>query len=203
MTTVIFGNHTAVRARREDRDRIRAFYRDVLGCTLMREFDDKDDFRMGDAFHLTFVYASGGGAVDQGVSYAPARSSNVMQAQCTYENVHADESPISGAANEPAISRGTRRRRFDGEISGEGTAEILVARGTADRLGYVATERFVGSVQGKSGTFLLQHGSAIDRGELTPFGYIVPGTGTGELAGIRGEVRMTTDTLMLTYDFER
>ena len=70
MTTVIFGNHTALRARREDRDRIRAFYRDVLGCTLMREFDDKDDFRMGDAFHLSFLYGSGRGvAVDQGVSY--------------------------------------------------------------------------------------------------------------------------------------
>ncbi|HEX6533513.1 MAG TPA: VOC family protein [Gemmatimonadaceae bacterium] len=71
MATVIFGNHTAVRARREDRDRIRAFYRDVLGCTLMREFDDKDDFRMGDAFYFTFLYSSGRGvAVDQGVSYA-------------------------------------------------------------------------------------------------------------------------------------
>lgn len=126
-----------------------------------------------------------------------------MQATSTYENVHADESPMSGAANEATVSRGTRRRRFDGEMSGEGTADVLIARGTSDRLGYVATERFVGSVRGKSGTFLFQHGAAIDRGVLTPFGYIVPGTGTGELTGIRGEVRIETDTLTLTYDFER
>jgi uncharacterized protein DUF3224 len=127
-----------------------------------------------------------------------------MQATSTYENVHADESPLSGAAYEATVSRGTRRRRLDGEISGEGTADVLIARGTAeDRLGYVATERFVGSVLGKSGTFLFQHGAMIDRGVLTPFGYIVPGTGTGELMGIRGEVRVATDTLTLTYDFER
>lgn len=72
-TTVSFGNHAAVRARREDRDRIRAFYRDVLGCTLMREFDDKDDIRMGDGFYIAFLYESGRGVdVDKGVSYAAA-----------------------------------------------------------------------------------------------------------------------------------
>lgn len=127
-----------------------------------------------------------------------------MQATARYENIHADESPISGAASEATVSRGTRRRRLDGEMSGEGTADILIARGTAeDRLGYVATERFVGSVQGKPGTFLFQHGAMIDRGVLTPFGYIVPCTGTGQLTGIRGEVRVGPDTLTLTYDFER
>lgn len=128
----------------------------------------------------------------------------MIQATATYENVHADESPISGAASQSTVSRGTRRRRFEGEVSGEGAADILIARGTAeDRLGYVATERFAGSVLDKPGTFLFQHGAMIDRGVLTPFGYIVPGTGTGELTGIRGEVRVGPDTLTLTYDFER
>ncbi len=126
-----------------------------------------------------------------------------MQATSTYETLHADESPLSGAADEATVLRGTRRRRFAGDIAGEGTADILIAQGTPERVGYVATERFTGSVAGRSGTFLFQHGAAIDRGDLTPFGYIVPGTGTGELAGIRGEVRMGTDTLTLSYDFER
>ena len=73
MATVIFGNYTAVRVSQAERDRIRAFYRDVLGCTLMREFDDKDDFRMGGEFYFAFLYESGRGvAVDEGVSYAAA-----------------------------------------------------------------------------------------------------------------------------------
>lgn len=71
MTRVLFSNHTAVRAPRSERERIRTFYRDVLGCTLMREFDDKDDFRIGDDFYLAFLYAAGSAAeVGKGVTYA-------------------------------------------------------------------------------------------------------------------------------------
>ncbi|HKV52797.1 MAG TPA: DUF3224 domain-containing protein [Gemmatimonadaceae bacterium] len=126
-----------------------------------------------------------------------------MQVIARYENVEADESPLSGAPNEANVSRGTRRRRFDGEISGQGTADVLIARGADDRFGYVATERFVGTVMGKPGTFLFQHGAKMDRGTLQQFGYIVPGTGTGELEGIRGDVRVDMETLTLTCDFER
>lgn len=61
MTKVIFGNHTALRVRRSERDRIRAFYRDVLGCQMMRELDDKDDFRMTEGFFIAFLYDSGDG----------------------------------------------------------------------------------------------------------------------------------------------
>lgn len=71
MTQVIFGNHAAVRVRSEDRDRIRKFYSEALGCALTRALDDKDDFRMGEAFHLSFLYTSGRGIpADQGVTYA-------------------------------------------------------------------------------------------------------------------------------------
>jgi catechol 2,3-dioxygenase-like lactoylglutathione lyase family enzyme len=71
MATVLFSNHSAVRVRRTERDSIRSFYRDLLGCTLMREFDDKDDFRLGDDFYIAFLYGSGDGrAPDKGVTYA-------------------------------------------------------------------------------------------------------------------------------------
>jgi len=71
MAKVIFGNHSALRVRRTERDRIRKFYRDVLGCQIMREFDDKDDFRMGDGFYIGFLYESGDGReADKGVTYA-------------------------------------------------------------------------------------------------------------------------------------
>lgn len=36
MAKVIFGNHSAVIVPRRDRDRIRKFYRDVLGCKIIR-----------------------------------------------------------------------------------------------------------------------------------------------------------------------
>ena len=57
MAKVTFGNHSALRVRRAERERIQSFYRDVLGCQLTRSFGDKDDFRIGDDFHIAFIYA--------------------------------------------------------------------------------------------------------------------------------------------------
>jgi len=65
MAKVIFGNHSAVRAPRTERDRIRRFYRDVLDCKITRESDQKDDFRMGDNFYITFLYEDEGVALDE------------------------------------------------------------------------------------------------------------------------------------------
>jgi catechol 2,3-dioxygenase-like lactoylglutathione lyase family enzyme len=54
MAHVILGNHSAIVLPRTEQDRIRRFYRDVLGCEIIRETDQKDDFRMGDNFYIGF-----------------------------------------------------------------------------------------------------------------------------------------------------
>jgi catechol 2,3-dioxygenase-like lactoylglutathione lyase family enzyme len=65
MTKVIFGNHSAVRVSRAEKDRIREFYRDILGGKITREGDHKDDFCLGDNFYLTFLYENEGVALDE------------------------------------------------------------------------------------------------------------------------------------------
>jgi catechol 2,3-dioxygenase-like lactoylglutathione lyase family enzyme len=65
MAKVIFGNHSAVRVSRAEKDRIRQFYRDVLGCEIIREGDQKDDFRMGGDFYIAFLYENEGVALDE------------------------------------------------------------------------------------------------------------------------------------------
>jgi catechol 2,3-dioxygenase-like lactoylglutathione lyase family enzyme len=65
MAKVAFGNHSAVRAPRAERDRIRRFYRDVLGCEITRAGDRKDDFRLGDGFYFAFLYEDEGAALDE------------------------------------------------------------------------------------------------------------------------------------------
>jgi catechol 2,3-dioxygenase-like lactoylglutathione lyase family enzyme len=65
MAKVIFGNHSAVRVPRSEKDRIREFYRDVLGCKITREGDQKDDVRMGDDFYIAFLYENDGVALDE------------------------------------------------------------------------------------------------------------------------------------------
>jgi catechol 2,3-dioxygenase-like lactoylglutathione lyase family enzyme len=65
MAKVVFGNHSAVRVPRAEKDRIREFYRDILGCEIMREGDQKDDFRMGGNFYIAFLYENEGAALDE------------------------------------------------------------------------------------------------------------------------------------------
>ncbi len=72
MTKVIFGNHSAVRVPRTERDSIRKFYCYVLDCKLTREFNDKDDIQIGDNFYIAFLYGDGNGqGADKGVNYSP------------------------------------------------------------------------------------------------------------------------------------
>jgi catechol 2,3-dioxygenase-like lactoylglutathione lyase family enzyme len=65
MAKVIFGNHSAIRVPRAERDRIRKFYRDVLGGEITREGDQKDDVRLGDGFYIAFLYEDEGVALDE------------------------------------------------------------------------------------------------------------------------------------------
>jgi len=65
MAKVIFGNHSAIRVPRTERDKIRNFYRDVLGGEITREGDQKDDVRLGDGFYIAFLYEDEGAALDE------------------------------------------------------------------------------------------------------------------------------------------
>lgn len=59
----------------------------------------------------------------------------------------------------------------------------------------------VEALGGRAGTFVVQHGGlAHTDGSLSTFGTVVPGSGTGELAGISGEAaEATRGTLPLRY----
>jgi catechol 2,3-dioxygenase-like lactoylglutathione lyase family enzyme len=56
MTKVTFGNHSAVIVPLQDRDNIRKFYCDVLGCKLTKSESDRDFLRLGEDFYVIFLY---------------------------------------------------------------------------------------------------------------------------------------------------
>jgi catechol 2,3-dioxygenase-like lactoylglutathione lyase family enzyme len=65
MATVALGNHSAIVLPRAEQDRIRRFFRDVLGCEVIRQADQKDDFRMGGDFYIGVLYEDEGVALDE------------------------------------------------------------------------------------------------------------------------------------------
>jgi hypothetical protein len=60
--------------------------------------------------------------------------------------------------------------------------------------GYVALERVTGSLEGKSGSFVLQHNATMNRGVAEMNIIVVPDSGTGELTGISGSMKMRIET---------
>lgn len=56
MATVIFGNHSSVIVPRQDRDRIRKFYCDVLDGKITKAQDERDFIRLGENFYIAFLY---------------------------------------------------------------------------------------------------------------------------------------------------
>ncbi len=92
----------------------------------------------------------------------------------------------------PALARVTVRKTFRGVVDGTSVGEVLTAAGPDGR-GYVASERFTGSVDGRVGTVVFQHGGLDDGASAYTFGHVVPGSGTGQLAGLAGEITLTHD----------
>jgi catechol 2,3-dioxygenase-like lactoylglutathione lyase family enzyme len=59
MATVSLGNHSKITARRAEQPKIRAFYRDVLGCTLTKQTEDVDYIKFRDGFFMAVLYQEG------------------------------------------------------------------------------------------------------------------------------------------------
>jgi hypothetical protein len=109
--------------------------------------------------------------------------------------------PLSGADAFPG--RMSLEKTFEGDLAGTGTGEMLaVMTGTPGSAGYVAIERVTGTLDGRTGSFVLQHSSVMDRGVPTQSIQVVPDSGTGEIAGLRGSFVIAIDGKEHRYVFE-
>lgn len=68
--------------------------------------------------------------------------------------------------------------------------------------GYVAIEVVKGTLNGKHGSFALQHFATMDRGDSKIQVIVVPGSGTGELRGIAGTFTIRIDKGQHSYDLD-
>jgi len=104
----------------------------------------------------------------------------------------------------PPLARASVRKVYRGELAGESTAELLMCQSADGAAGYVGIERVTGRIGERAGTFVLQHGATRDSaGAANTFGTVVPGSGTGELRGLRGNIEFRHDEkgASLTFDY--
>lgn len=103
--------------------------------------------------------------------------------------VSADGDPV--LVDGVATARHRLLKRFEGAISGSASGHMLTATSTErGSAGYVAIEQVIGALDGRSGSFVLQHSGRMDRGDQQLSIHVVPGSGTGELVGLRGRFEL-------------
>jgi hypothetical protein len=76
---------------------------------------------------------------------------------------------------------------YQGMIEGEGVVQLLISQNKDDEVNFVALERVLGSVGGRSGSFVLQRIGTFDNGKVRETLTVIPGTGTGELIPLNGQ----------------
>ncbi|MEU3260642.1 DUF3224 domain-containing protein [Streptomyces albidoflavus] len=105
-----------------------------------------------------------------------------------------DEGPVTGRVE-------LAKTYTEGDVKGSATGHMVTTQGPGGAA-YVAQERVVGSMGGRTGTFVLEHrATQVPGTDPVTWAGIVPGSGTGELAGVSGEGTLGHGTLDLQVEF--
>jgi hypothetical protein len=104
------------------------------------------------------------------------------------------------------LDRMTLDKTFAGALTGDSKGEMLIANTQATgSMAYVALERVTGTLDGRAGSFVLMHNGAMmksdpNAGELHV--RVVPGSGTGDLTGLSGTMKIVNESGQHSYVFE-
>ena len=95
-------------------------------------------------------------------------------------------------------------KQFQGDLEGTSKGQMLMAGSSSvkNSAGYVAIEKVTGTLNGRHGSFFLQHTGVMTRGvgELTIT--VIPDSGTDQLVGLRGKMNIIIAEGKHSYEFE-
>jgi hypothetical protein len=98
-----------------------------------------------------------------------------------------DPKPYDELEGESTLVRIHVEEDFTGDIEGSGMVEFLQAQLADGSASFVGIERVTGRIGSRSGTFLLQDQGTLIGSRVSGTWVVVPGSGTSELSGLRGE----------------
>jgi len=123
-----------------------------------------------------------------------------MQARGTFE-VKLNPLPAHHAGAN--LGRMSIDKQFHGDLEGTSQGEMLsVMTDVKGSAGYVAIERVSATLNGRRGSFVLQHNATMNRGEPSLNIIVVPDSGSGELAGLTGSMKIIIAEGRHSYQFD-
>lgn len=120
-----------------------------------------------------------------------------------------EEKRIAEADSVHAVASATFTTTWSGDATGESVCGLLICYLDGDPedpsslVGpYTGYEHVRGTLDGRTGTFVLatsgDHSGGVARTDVT----VVPGSGTGELAGLRGAGHYNADAMQYTMELD-
>ena len=83
-------------------------------------------------------------------------------------------------------------KQLHGDLEATSQGEMLsYVTNTKGSAAYVAIEKVTGTLGGRKGSFVLQHNATMNRGTPQLSITVVPDSGSGELVGLSGNVKIT------------
>ncbi len=105
--------------------------------------------------------------------------------------------------DEITLSRLSIDKTFHGELNAKSKGEMISARtAVPGSAGYVAIEQVEGTLDGRSGSFVLQHFGIMNKGESRLVLEVVPDSGAGDLVGLSGTMTIKIEDQQHYYEFE-
>lgn len=108
-----------------------------------------------------------------------------QRATGTFEIGEWDEELIE-EGDATTVGRTRLTKTFRGDLDGTSVVDMLGVRVAGTGAAYVAVERVTGSVHGRKGSFVLTHAAGAHGFTVA----VVPGSATGELRGLDGELNI-------------
>ena len=109
-----------------------------------------------------------------------------MPTKATFKIISWDEEPFDEPEDGPRLTRAHIRKSFHGDLSGTGNLMYVMTYLDGGVASFTGFEKVVGSLGGLTGSFVLRHTGFFDGEKATAEYEVVPGSGTGELAGLSG-----------------
>jgi hypothetical protein len=101
--------------------------------------------------------------------------------------VHSSEAKPYDQTAGPALMELRLSETFTGDIVGESPVRALQVIRDDHSASLVSLQRFRGKLGRRQGTFVLQGQEIVENGKIKAKWFVVPGSGTDDLSGLRGE----------------
>jgi hypothetical protein len=111
--------------------------------------------------------------------------------------------PFEGVDAAAKLGRMSIDKQISGDLIATTKGEMMSAMtGTKGSAGYVAIEYVTGTLNGRKGSFALQHSGTMNRGAPTLAVTVVPDSGTDQLAGLEGNFKIDILDGKHFYEFQ-